>query len=71
MENPVVELAQLCQKNFRESILTEVIGSTGPCHCPVISVKITLPNGDFYEASGINKREAKKAAARKALEDLV
>ena len=70
MENPIVGLSELCQKKYRENIITEVLGSTGPSHCPVITVRITLPNQDYYEASGINQREAKKAAARKALENL-
>jgi len=71
MENPVIILAEKCQKIFKESIETRVVSKTGPDHCPVISVEIELPNGKIFKASGINQKEAKQAAAVEALKYIV
>lgn len=68
--NPIIELAELCQKKFRANIETRVINKVGADHCPVISVEIELPNGDIFTASGNNQKEAKQKAAREALKSL-
>lgn len=68
--NPIVELAELCQRKFRESIVTRVIGKEGEDHLPTITVEIELPNGKVYQASGSNQKIAKQFAAMKALEEL-
>jgi hypothetical protein len=39
MNNPIVELAEYCQSVFKQSILTEVLGKTGPDHNPVVEVQ--------------------------------
>lgn len=70
MENPIVALAETCQKMFGANIETSVIGKTGPDHCPTITVEIELPNGKKFTASGTNQKEAKQKAAKKALETL-
>ena len=70
MENPIVELAEKCQKIFRESMITRVIGKEGADHNPTITVEIELPNGKVYVASGINQKIAKQKAAEKALAEL-
>ena len=70
MTNPIVELAELCQRKFRESMVTRVIGKEGADHNPTITVEIELPNGKVYTASGINQKVAKQKAAEKALAEL-
>lgn len=70
MTNPIVELAELCQRKFRESMVTRVIGKEGADHNPTITVEIELPNGKVYTASGINQKFAKQKAAEKALAEL-
>jgi len=68
--NPIIELAELVQRQYGKNIETRVTGKTGADHCPVITVEIELPNGEIFTASGINKKEAKQKAAREALESL-
>ena len=68
--NPIVELAELVQRQYGKNIETRVINKTGADHCPVITVEIELPNGEIFTASGKNKKEAKQKAAREALESL-
>lgn len=70
MTNPIVELAELCQRKFRESMVTKVIGKEGADHNPTITVEIDLPNGKVYTASGTNQKVAKQKAAEKALSEL-
>lgn len=70
MNNPIVELAEKCQRIFRESMVTRVIGKEGADHNPTITVEIELPNGKIYQASGINQKIAKQKAAEKALAEL-
>jgi CRISPR/Cas system-associated endonuclease Cas1 len=70
MNNPIVELAEKCQRIFRESMVTRVTGKTGADHNPTITVEIELPNGKIYKASGINQKIAKQEAAEKALAEL-
>lgn len=68
--NPIVQLAELIQKLYGKNIETRVTGKTGADHAPTVSVEIELPDGRIFEASGINKRIAKQAAAEKALSEL-
>jgi dsRNA-specific ribonuclease len=70
MNNPIVELAEKCQRIFRESMVTRVTGKTGADHNPTITVEIELPKGKIYKASGINQKIAKQEAAEKALAEL-
>ena len=70
MSNPIVELAEKCQRIFRESMVTRLIDKTGADHNQTISVEIELPNGKIYQASGINQKIAKQKAAEKALQEL-
>lgn len=67
--NPIIELAELTQKQFGASIETKVTGKTGADHMPTISVEIILPDGRTFKASGTNKRIAKQKAAEEALKD--
>jgi len=68
--NPIIELAELVQRQYGKNIETRVTGKTGADHCPVITVEIELPNGEIFTAAGINQKEAKQKAAREALESL-
>ena len=65
--NPIIELAELVQKQYGRNIETRVTGKTGADHMPTVSVKIELPDGRVFEASGTNKRIAKQKAAEQAL----
>ncbi|MEC5393948.1 putative dsRNA-binding protein [Bergeyella sp. RCAD1439] len=67
MTNPIVKLAEKCQKIFRENIETRVVSKRGPDHCPTITVEIELPDGRVYTASAENQKVAKQKAAKKAL----
>jgi len=66
-KNPIIELAELVQKQFGANIATKVLGKTGADHMPTVSVEIELPDGRTFKASGTNKRIAKQIAAEKAL----
>lgn len=68
--NPVIELSLKIQKMYGKNIITEMISQEGPDHCPTITMRVSLPNGDSYTGSGENKKEGSKAAARKALAEL-
>jgi len=65
--NPIIELAELVQKQYGKNIETRVLGKTGADHMPTVSVEIELPDGRTFNASGTNKRIAKQIAAEKAL----
>ena len=67
--NPIIELAELVQRQYGANIETRVTGKTGPDHMPTVNVQIELPDGRIYEASGTNKRIAKQKAAEKALSE--
>lgn len=69
MENPIIKLSEAVQEMYGQNIETRVVSKTGADHCPNITVEIELPNGDIYEATAGNKREAKQLAAQKALDE--
>lgn len=70
MENPIIKLAELVQRQFGKNIETRVTGKTGAEHMPIVSVEIELPDGRTFAASGTNKRIAKRKAAEIALSEL-
>ena len=69
-ENPIIRLGELVQREFGENIETEVLSVLGDDHCPLVTVRITLPNGDYETASAGNQKVAKKIAAKRLLERL-
>ena len=69
MENPIIKLAEKCQKEYGKNLITRVIGKTGPDHIPSIEVQIELPNGCIYVGVGSNQKLAKQVAARIALSE--
>lgn len=69
--NPIIELSELVQKQFGQSIKTSVVSKTGPDHCPTVFAKIELPNSNTFTAAGSNKKVAKQIAAKKALKHLL
>mgnify|MGYP000985640097 CR=1 FL=1 len=67
-ENPIIRLGELVQKIYGENIETEVLSVLGDDHCPLVTVRITLPNGEYETASAGNQKVAKKIAAKKLLD---
>jgi dsRNA-specific ribonuclease len=65
--NPIIVLAEFCQKQFHASIHSRVTDVTGPCHMPTITAEIQLPDGKTFLGTGNNKKEAKQEAARSAI----
>jgi len=65
--NPIVELSEFCQQQFGRNIETRVVGKTGSCHNPIITVEVELPDGRIFTASGMNQKLAKQTAAENAL----
>ncbi|WP_052910354.1 putative dsRNA-binding protein [Riemerella anatipestifer] len=70
MTNPIVKLAETCQKIYRENIITRVVKKEGLDHCPTITVEIELPDRRVFRASVENQKVAKQKAAKKALAKL-
>ena len=70
-ENPIIRLGELVQKLYGENIETEVLSVLGDDHCPLVTVRITLPDGEYETASAGNKKVAKKIAAKKLLDRLI
>ena len=68
--NPIVKLSELCQKKFKESLMTRVVNKIGADHNPVIEVEIILPDGKVYTGYGSNQKIAKQKAAKDALNDI-
>lgn len=66
-ENPIIRLGELVQKIYGENIETEVLSVLGDDHCPLVTVRITLPSGDHETASAGNQKVAKQIAAKKLL----
>ena len=67
-DNPIIRLGELVQKMYGENIETEVLSVLGYDHCPLVTVKITLPDGEYETASAGNQKVAKKIAAKKLLD---
>lgn len=70
--NPRHNAIGLLQEHFQkmgeplpEYTLTE---KSGPDHKPLFAVRVTIHGGQSFEGSGPSRAEAKKAAARKALD---
>jgi hypothetical protein len=69
-DNPIIELAEYCQKHFKQNIETVVSIDGGSQHEPVIKADIIIPNGEVYSGKGKNQKEAKQKAAILALESI-
>jgi Double-stranded RNA binding motif len=65
--NPIVELSELVQKRYGESIKTRVTGTAGSSHSPIVYVEIELPSGEVFKAAASNQRLAKQKAAQTAI----
>lgn len=72
LKNPNSELNELCQFN-NLSLEEKLISMTGPPHCPIITVRLTITtyDGNSIEEDGVgpSKKEAKKDASLKLLKD--
>lgn len=67
--NPIIELAQLTQRQFGDNIQTKVTSVSGSGHSPLVKIEIRLPDGRIFKAEGANKIEAKQKAAKQALKE--
>jgi hypothetical protein len=65
--NPVVELHEKCQAEWRRPFVAKVVGVYGEAHCPTIKVRIELPDGKSFTEIGSSKKHAMQDAAREAL----
>ena len=64
-ENPIIRLGELVQRRYGRNIKTEVLSVRGADHCPLVTVKITLPNGVYVTESAGNQKVAKQIVAKK------
>ena len=69
-ENPIIRLGELVQRRYGRNIETKVLSVLGDDHCPMVTVRITLPNGDYETASAGNQKVAKQIAAKKLLKKI-
>ncbi|MDL2306689.1 ribonuclease III [Desulfovibrio sp. OttesenSCG-928-C06] len=63
-------LQELSQKLFQDRPLYILAGSDGPEHAKIFNVRMTLPDGREYEASGPSVKRAEQAVAALALAEL-
>jgi ribonuclease III len=70
--NPRHNAIGLLQEHFQKKGLAlpeyTLAGQNGPDHKPLFTVRVTIPGGPSFEGSGPSRAEAKKSAARKALD---
>lgn len=63
-------LQEVTQKRWRERPVYSLEGSEGPEHAKVFRVRVTLPGGGSYAATGQSVKRAEQEAAEQALKDL-
>lgn len=68
--HPKSLLHELAEAKKRRSPLYEVIGTTGPSHAPIFTVKVSVGSLGAAEGQGSSKQEAETAAAASLLEQL-
>jgi ribonuclease III len=66
--NAIGLLQEYFQKKGQELPEYSLAGQSGPDHKPLFTVRVTIPGGFSFEGSGPTRAEAKKSAARKALD---
>lgn len=66
----IAYVAEKCQRDFRANLTTEVIDKKGPDHSPVITVKVTFPEGEFFFGKGSNQKIAKAEACKQAMMEI-
>lgn len=63
-ENPSVVLHEFVKQNFKEEMKVDIVYLSNFYYYSKIKVRITLPNGIFWEEDGRNKKTAKRKAAQ-------
>lgn len=63
-ENPSVVLHEFVKQNFKEEMKVDIVYLSNFYYYSKIKVRITLPNGIFWEEEGKNKKTAKRKAAQ-------
>jgi ribonuclease-3 len=66
--NAIGILQEHFQKQNEPLPVYTLISQEGPDHKPLFTIRVTIPRGRSFEGSGPSRSEAKKAAARKALD---
>jgi ribonuclease-3 len=65
--NAIGALQEYFQKRGEPLPVYEETWRAGPDHCPVFTVRVTLPDGRSYDGTGASLAEARKNAAQEAL----
>lgn len=63
-------LQEMVQKRFRSVPDYKLVESSGPEHEKIFRVRLTMPDGGFFEASGGTVKGAEQAAAAAAIDSL-
>lgn len=63
-DNPSIVLHEFVKRNFKEEMKVEIIYIANFYFSSEIRVRITLPDGTFWEEDGRNKKAAKRKAAK-------
>ena len=63
-DNPSIVLHEFVKRNFKEEMKVEIIYISNFYFSSEIRVRITLPDGTFWEDDGRNKKAAKRKAAK-------
>jgi ribonuclease-3 len=69
-ENVIGILQEHYQKKNKPLPVYEETGRSGPSHKPVFSVRVTLEDGKTFDGSGLSLSDARKDAARNALDGI-
>ncbi|MFA4860519.1 ribonuclease III family protein [Methanoregula sp.] len=69
-ENVIGILQEYFQKENKSLPLYEELDRIGPAHRPIFSVRVTLEDGRTYTGSGLSLSDARKDAAKNALDGL-
>lgn len=67
-ENPSVVLHEFVKRTFKEEMKVDIVFISNFYYSAEIRVRITLPNGIFWEEDGRNKKAAKRNAAKYIIE---
>ena len=65
----IQEFAQAVQKNTGKNIEFLPCTTTGPAHCPTVTIALIVPKLGTFFGSGSNQRIAKQVAVNRATPD--
>lgn len=69
-ENVIGILQEYYQKENRPLPRYEELSRSGPSHKPLFSIRVTLDDGRTFEGSGLSLSDARKEAAKRALDGI-